>query len=101
MLRQLSFELKPGTSCGVVGRTGSGKSSLMLSLFRLIELTRGAIYLDGVDTATIGLDALRQQLAIIPQACARIHVPLSVQGYVRCMRKDICPVCARICALHG
>lgn len=51
----------------MVGRTGSGKSSLMLTLFRLIPLTKGRVCLDGVDTATLGLDALRRQIAIIPQ----------------------------------
>jgi ABC-type multidrug transport system fused ATPase/permease subunit len=48
-------------------RTGSGKSSLMLTLFRLINVTNGTIYLDGLDIAKVGLDALRRQLAIIPQ----------------------------------
>ncbi|GLC33196.1 hypothetical protein PLESTB_000360400 [Pleodorina starrii] len=67
VLRDLSFSLAPGTSCGVVGRTGSGKSSLMLTLFRLIDVTHGSIQLDGLDTARLGLDALRRQLAIIPQ----------------------------------
>eukprot|EP00879_Flechtneria_rotunda_P017481 GHRR01018328.1.p1 GENE.GHRR01018328.1~~GHRR01018328.1.p1 ORF type:complete len:1541 (+),score=583.94 GHRR01018328.1:446-5068(+) len=67
VLKDLSFYLAPGCSCGVVGRTGSGKSSLMLTLFRLIDITAGSILLDGVDTASIGVDALRQQLAIIPQ----------------------------------
>jgi ABC-type cobalamin/Fe3+-siderophores transport system ATPase subunit len=57
-----------GASCGVVGRTGSGKSSLMLTLFRLIDVTAGRILLGGVDTASVGLDALRSHLAIIPQA---------------------------------
>ena len=56
-----------GQSCGLVGRTGSGKSSLMLALFRLIDVTGGAVYLDGIDVCGIGLDALRCQLAIIPQ----------------------------------
>ena len=56
-----------GTSCGVVGRTGCGKSSLMLALFRLIDVTCGRVLLDGIDVAKIGLDALRSQLAIIPQ----------------------------------
>ncbi len=59
--------MQGGTSCGVVGRTGSGKSSLMLALFRLIDVTSGRVLLDGVDVAKIGLDALRSQLAIIPQ----------------------------------
>ena len=54
-------------SCGVVGRTGSGKSSLLLTLFRLIDVDRGRIIIDGIDIASLGLDALRQQLAIIPQ----------------------------------
>lgn len=67
VLRDLSFSLPGGCSCGVVGRTGSGKSSLMLTLFRLIDINAGSIFLDGVDTSSIGLDALRSQLAIIPQ----------------------------------
>ncbi len=46
---------------------GSGKSSLMLTLFRLITLDSGRILLDGLDISTIGLDVLRRQLAIIPQ----------------------------------
>ena len=76
VLRELSFELPAGTSCGVVGRTGSGKSSLMLTLFRLIDVTSGAIYIDGLDISTIGLDALRSHLAIIPQVRPRMaHGP--------------------------
>ena len=67
MLRGITFSLPPGSSCGVVGRTGSGKSSLMLTLFRLIPVTAGRILLDGQDTAGLGLDVLRRQLAIIPQ----------------------------------
>jgi ATP-binding cassette subfamily C (CFTR/MRP) protein 4 len=51
----------------VVGRTGSGKSSLMLTLFRLIPLTGGRILVDGIDIASLGIDALRRQIAIIPQ----------------------------------
>ncbi|KAF6260228.1 P-loop containing nucleoside triphosphate hydrolase protein [Scenedesmus sp. NREL 46B-D3] len=67
VLQGISFHLRPGTSCGVVGRTGSGKSSLMLTLFRLVDVNAGSILLDGVDTASLALDALRRQLAIIPQ----------------------------------
>ncbi|KAJ9515463.1 hypothetical protein QJQ45_016472 [Haematococcus lacustris] len=67
VLCDLTFTLKAGCTCGLVGRTGSGKSSLALVLFRLIEVTQGAVLLDGLDVASIGLDALRRQLAIIPQ----------------------------------
>lgn len=62
-----------GAICGVVGRTGSGKSSLLLALFRLIDVTGGRILLAGADIASIGLDALRRQLAIIPQASIIAH----------------------------
>lgn len=67
VLAGLTFSLAGGQSVGVVGRTGSGKSSLLLTLFRLIEITEGKIYLDGVDTGSIGLHALRSKLAVIPQ----------------------------------
>lgn len=67
VLRNITFELEGGTSCGIVGRTGSGKSSLMLSLFRLIPVVDGKICIDGVDTSSIGIDVLRRNIAIIPQ----------------------------------
>jgi hypothetical protein len=67
VLKALSFSLPANCSCGVVGRTGSGKSSLMLTLFRLISVDQGVITLDGLDTSKVALDVLRRQLAIIPQ----------------------------------
>ncbi len=95
-LQDISFNLAPNTVCGVVGRTGSGKSSLALTLFRLIDVTAGRVLLDGVDVATIGIDALRRQLGIIPQD------PVLFSGTVRC----VC-VCLRVrtlphvaCVLH-
>ena len=51
----------------MVGRTGSGKSTLTNALFRMVELESGNIAIDGHDIATVGLDTLRKALAIIPQ----------------------------------
>jgi len=67
VLKGLSLHVQPGERIGVVGRTGAGKSSIMSTLFRLVELSGGSITVDGVDIATIGLRDLRSKMAIIPQ----------------------------------
>lgn len=54
---------------GIVGRTGAGKSSLTLSLFRVIESAAGSIVIDGVDISKLGLHELRNSLTILPQVC--------------------------------
>uniref|UniRef100_A0AAV2LJ37 ATP-binding cassette sub-family C member 10 n=1 Tax=Knipowitschia caucasica TaxID=637954 RepID=A0AAV2LJ37_KNICA len=66
-LQGVSLVVRPGEKVGVVGRTGSGKSSLFLALFRMVELAQGQILLDGVDIRTVGIHQLRSRLAIIPQ----------------------------------
>ncbi|KAL3801122.1 hypothetical protein HJC23_002415 [Cyclotella cryptica] len=69
VLRDLCLSIKGGEKIGVVGRTGSGKSSLMAALFRITELERdgGKILIDGVDISNVGLSLLRLSLSIIPQ----------------------------------
>jgi ABC-type multidrug transport system fused ATPase/permease subunit len=65
-LKGVSVKVAAGTKVGIVGRTGSGKSSLMVALFRLVELSEGQILIDGQDTRAAGLHSLRQQIAVIP-----------------------------------
>ncbi|KAJ8102129.1 P-loop containing nucleoside triphosphate hydrolase protein [Lipomyces tetrasporus] len=67
VLKDINLHIKPREKVGIVGRTGAGKSSLTLALFRMIEPEEGHIDIDALDTSTIGLSDLRQRLAIIPQ----------------------------------
>ncbi|KAF7340454.1 Multidrug resistance-associated ABC transporter protein [Mycena venus] len=66
VLQDISFHIKSGERVGIVGRTGSGKSSLTLSLLRCIP-TEGSIMYDGIETSALNLDALRSSITIIPQ----------------------------------
>jgi ATP-binding cassette subfamily C (CFTR/MRP) protein 1 len=67
VLQGLTMHVKGGERIGIVGRTGTGKSSIMSTLFRLVEISGGSITIDGLNISTIGLYDLRSRLAIIPQ----------------------------------
>uniref|UniRef100_A0A4X2M7C2 ABC-type glutathione-S-conjugate transporter n=1 Tax=Vombatus ursinus TaxID=29139 RepID=A0A4X2M7C2_VOMUR len=67
VLKNLSLRVKGGEKVGIVGRTGAGKSSMTLCLFRILEAAQGEILIDGVNIASIGLHDLRSMLTIIPQ----------------------------------
>ncbi|PVV00842.1 hypothetical protein BB560_004760, partial [Smittium megazygosporum] len=67
VLTDINVTIKGGEKIGIVGRTGSGKSSFTLGLFRIIEPATGKIMIDGIDITKIRLPDLRSQLCIIPQ----------------------------------
>ncbi|XP_073435917.1 ATP-binding cassette sub-family C member 3 isoform X3 [Dendrobates tinctorius] len=67
VLKNLSLRVKGGEKVGIVGRTGAGKSSMTLCLFRILEAAEGLIKIDGVNISEIGLHNLRSMLTIIPQ----------------------------------
>ena len=67
ILKNINIEIKPGEKIGIVGRTGSGKSSLVLSLCRVIEPKKGKILIDDEDIKDIHLEYLRDKLSIVPQ----------------------------------
>lgn len=68
VLHGLSFTVSPSEKVGIVGRTGAGKSSMLNALFRIVELERGKISIDGCDVSKFGLTDLRKVLTIIPQS---------------------------------
>jgi ABC-type multidrug transport system fused ATPase/permease subunit len=67
VLKGVSFSVDRNERIGIIGRTGSGKSSLTLALFRFLEAREGSIHIDGIDISKIKLHDLRSRIAIIPQ----------------------------------
>jgi ABC-type multidrug transport system fused ATPase/permease subunit len=77
VLKGISFDIAAGHKVGVVGRTGSGKSTVMLALFRMVELAAGTIRIAGHDVSTLNMADLRKEITIIPQD------PLLFAGTIR------------------
>ncbi|CAK9145577.1 unnamed protein product [Ilex paraguariensis] len=77
VLRGISLSIQGGEKIGVVGRTGSGKSTLIQIFFRLVEPSFGKIIIDGVDICKLGLHDLRSRFGIIPQE------PVLFEGTIR------------------
>jgi ABC-type multidrug transport system fused ATPase/permease subunit len=77
ILKGVTFNIRAGEKVGVAGRTGAGKSSLIMTLFRLVAVSGGAVRIDGVDVGTLNLGELRRRIAIIPQE------PVMFKGTIR------------------
>ena len=77
VLKNLNFEIFPKEKIGICGRTGSGKSTICLCLFRIIESLMGKIYIDDIDISKIGLNILRKNLTLIPQD------PIIIEGTIK------------------
>ncbi|KAL3429940.1 P-loop containing nucleoside triphosphate hydrolase protein [Aspergillus tetrazonus] len=77
VLRDVSLKIQPGEKLGICGRTGSGKTSFILAILRLTEITKGEIFLDGLPLSSIPRLLVRQSITAIPQE------PLILRGTVR------------------
>ena len=69
VLKGVNCNILSGEKIGIVGRTGAGKSSLTLALFRIIEAAGGSIVIDGVEISKLGLHDVRSRITILPQVC--------------------------------
>lgn len=67
VLKNISVSIKAGEKAGICGRSGSGKSSLLLTLFRLLDNSSGSIAIDGIDLSTVPRQTVRESLAALPQ----------------------------------
>ncbi|KAL9932849.1 hypothetical protein V8E36_008104 [Tilletia maclaganii] len=67
VLKGVSFTVRPGERVGVVGRTGAGKSSILVALWRLAPLAGGQILIDGLDITQVGFETLRKRVCVVPQ----------------------------------
>ena len=69
VIDNISFTVPAGKSVGIVGQTGSGKSTIMRLLYRFYDIQSGQILIDGQDISKMGISDLRSNIAIVPQDC--------------------------------
>ena len=96
VLKGISAAIKPREKVAIIGRTGSGKSSLIAALFRMSEMERGQVFIDGIDVRTLGLSVLRSRIAIVPQEPTLFSASIR---YNWCVVLWPCPgQCVAVCA---
>jgi len=97
-VRHCSFEIPGGSKVGVVGRTGAGKSSLFVLLFRLVDAAEGKIMIDGENVSNIGLLTLRRGMAIIPQEALLLEgsVYANIDPFGEHKRENVLDVLAKV-----
>lgn len=88
VLHDINFSIAAGEKIGIVGSTGSGKSTIALSFFRFVEPWAGSIVIDGIDISTIGLTDLRRRLTIIPQGSSRLFSISPIQHLTHAIFDD-------------
>jgi ABC-type multidrug transport system fused ATPase/permease subunit len=98
VLHGVTFSVEPSTNVGIIGRTGSGKSTLFQTLFRFVEPERGRILIDGIDITSIPLERLRRNIAIIPQDPTLFigTVRLNLDRFNECTDEEIWQALGRV-----
>lgn len=91
VLKDLTLSIQGGQKVGICGRTGSGKSSLILTLFRMLELRTGRVKVDGIDLSTIPRQEVRSRIIGLPQDIFLLNgsVRLNIDPYGRATDKSI------------
>lgn len=98
VLKDVSFKIPSGHRVGLVGRTGSGKSTIFQSVYRFVDIEKGEILLDGVSIRHVPLEKVRRNLAVIPQDPALFMGTLrsNIDRYAQCSDNEIWAVLKKV-----